>query len=85
MHAPFPPAHPASPPLPARWQMPLLLKASVGCHLGAAALALAQPALWPWALGAVALDHALVTGAGDRKSTRLNSSHIQKSRMPSSA
>ena len=27
----------------------------------------------------------LVRGAGDRKSTRLNSSHIQKSRMPSSA
>ena len=25
------------------------------------------------------------TQAGDRKSTRLNSSHIQKSRMPSSA
>ena len=25
------------------------------------------------------------TDAGDRKSTRLNSSHIQKSRMPSSA
>ena len=24
-------------------------------------------------------------GGGDRKSTRLNSSHIQKSRMPSSA
>ena len=28
---------------------------------------------------------AVVTGYGDRKSTRLNSSHIQKSRMPSSA
>ena len=27
----------------------------------------------------------LYTGTGDRKSTRLNSSHIQKSRMPSSA
>ena len=27
----------------------------------------------------------VVTGAADRKSTRLNSSHIQKSRMPSSA
>ena len=27
----------------------------------------------------------VLTGAGDRKSTRLNSSHIQKSRMPSSA
>ena len=31
-------------------------------------------------------DHiCLDTNAGDRKSTRLNSSHIQKSRMPSSA
>ena len=27
----------------------------------------------------------MVNNAGDRKSTRLNSSHIQKSRMPSSA
>ena len=27
----------------------------------------------------------LIRPAGDRKSTRLNSSHIQKSRMPSSA
>ena len=34
------------------------------------------------------LPHGLVTGDKvflDRKSTRLNSSHIQKSRMPSSA
>ena len=31
-------------------------------------------------------DAALsITWLGDRKSTRLNSSHIQKSRMPSSA
>ncbi len=44
--------------------MPLLLKASLACHAGAGAVALAQPALWPWALGAVALDHALITGAG---------------------
>ena len=28
---------------------------------------------------------AKARGLGDRKSTRLNSSHIQKSRMPSSA
>ena len=34
------------------------------------------------ALGAFGLTEA---GGGDRKSTRLNSSHIQKSRMPSSA
>ena len=31
------------------------------------------------------LEHHLVDYPGDRKSTRLNSSHIQKSRMPSSA
>jgi peptidoglycan-N-acetylglucosamine deacetylase len=52
-----------SSPLP-RWRLPPLLKASVACHAGAAALALAQPGLWPWALGAVALDHALITGTG---------------------
>ena len=32
-----------------------------------------------------ALLRVRVERAGDRKSTRLNSSHIQKSRMPSSA
>ena len=35
-------------------------------------------------VGAV-LMAAIAWGTGDRKSTRLNSSHIQKSRMPSSA
>ena len=33
----------------------------------------------------VAFSHPSIGNAGDRKSTRLNSSHIQKSRMPSSA
>ena len=36
-------------------------------------------------LAAVAAGHDLKMLAADRKSTRLNSSHIQKSRMPSSA
>ena len=46
-------------------------------------------------LGAIILDNGLIAQAADlltpsdfyvdRKSTRLNSSHIQKSRMPSSA
>ena len=35
-------------------------------------------------VGAIS-ESVTVTGEGDRKSTRLNSSHIQKSRMPSSA
>ena len=33
----------------------------------------------------IALVAGFAIGGGDRKSTRLNSSHIQKSRMPSSA
>ena len=45
----------------------------------------------PWERSSMALDAskqdaaASATGGSDRKSTRLNSSHIQKSRMPSSA
>ena len=47
-----------------RWRMPLLVKASGALHLGAGAAVIAAPGLWPWALGAVALDHALVTATG---------------------
>ena len=42
-------------------------------------------ALLEWTFGAGAQAFTPVGRAGDRKSTRLNSSHIQKSRMPSSA
>ncbi len=59
MHAAPAPVSPA-----ARWRAPLLLKASAACHLGAAGLVAVAPALWPWALGAVALDHALLTATG---------------------
>ena len=60
MHAPSPPL----PTAPAPWRTPLLVKASVGLHLGAGAVVVSQPALWPWALGAVALNHAVVTATG---------------------
>lgn len=33
-------------------------------HLGAAAAVAAQPALWPWAAGALAANHVILTGAG---------------------
>ncbi len=61
MHATTAPASPVATP---RWRWPLLLKASVACHLGAGAAVIVQPALWPFALGAVALDHALITATG---------------------
>lgn len=58
--------HAASSPAPdtTRWRPAPLLKASLACHLGAAAVVAAAPALWPWALGAVVLDHALLTATG---------------------
>jgi peptidoglycan-N-acetylglucosamine deacetylase len=46
------------------WARPRFINASIGLHLGAAAAALAWPSTWPLALGAVALNHAVLTGAG---------------------
>lgn len=36
----------------------------MACHVGAAAILAAEPALWPWALGAVGLNHAVLSAAG---------------------
>src|ERR1700733_8980008 len=47
-----------------RWTPAPLLKASAALHAGALALALARPSLWPWALGAVILNHAQLTATG---------------------
>ena len=58
---------PATDPLPAAappWPWPLAISASVGLHAAAAAAAALLPGAWPWALGAVALDHAALTAAG---------------------
>lgn len=48
---------PAWRPSPAIW-------ASVGWHGAAGALVALSPAAWPWALGAVAANHLLLTAAG---------------------
>ena len=45
------------------WPMPPLIKASIGVH-GLAVASLLVPGAWPWALGAVALNHAALTAAG---------------------
>lgn len=61
MHAETSPAPLAAAP---RRRVPALLKASGALHLGAAVAVIAAPASWPWALGAVALNHAFVTATG---------------------
>jgi len=61
MHSTSSPTPPVTAP---RWRAPALVKASVACHLGAGVAVLAEPALWPWSLGALAVDHALLTATG---------------------
>jgi len=48
----------AAPPWPA------YVTASLACHAGAAVAALALPGAWPWALGAVAANHVVLTAGG---------------------
>jgi peptidoglycan/xylan/chitin deacetylase (PgdA/CDA1 family) len=46
------------------WPMPPLLRASLGGPAAAAALLVAAPQAAPWALGGLALNHAVLTAAG---------------------
>lgn len=46
------------------WSPSSFLKASAALHAGAAAAAVVDPSTWPWALGAVAANHAVITAAG---------------------
>ncbi|HEY2676472.1 MAG TPA: polysaccharide deacetylase family protein [Steroidobacteraceae bacterium] len=47
-----------------RWKPSPLLYASAAIHAGAAASLLLRPGVWPWALGAVAANHAALAAAG---------------------
>ena len=49
---------------PRRWHPSALLRMSAAAHLGAAATVVLQPAWWPWVVGGLLADHALMTGAG---------------------
>jgi len=50
--------------MPRPWNPAPALKASVGLHGAAALGTLAMPDAWPWALGALAANHAMLTVAG---------------------
>ena len=55
----------------ARWVPSPLLFASAALHLGAGAATLIRPRVWPWALGAVVLNHVVLTAAGLWPKSRL--------------
>jgi len=54
----------SSTPASGPWPWPPFVRASAGWHLLALAAALLVPGAWPWALGAVVLNHVLITAAG---------------------
>jgi peptidoglycan/xylan/chitin deacetylase (PgdA/CDA1 family) len=69
------------PPTP--WPLPPLLHASAALHLGALVALLTAPAHWPWALAALALNHAVLTACGLwPRSTLLGANLV---RLPSAA
>ncbi len=47
-----------------RWRPSALILASVALHFLALAAIVAEPDAWPWALGTVVANHALLTAAG---------------------
>ncbi|WP_230970494.1 polysaccharide deacetylase family protein [Nitrogeniibacter aestuarii] len=50
--------------LPRPWRPGSLLWLSLAIHLGALALCVLQPPLWPWAALAVVLNHGVITAVG---------------------
>jgi peptidoglycan/xylan/chitin deacetylase (PgdA/CDA1 family) len=49
---------------PARWRMPLLIRASLVLHAALLPAFVAAPHLWPWMLAALVADHAVITLVG---------------------
>ena len=47
-----------------RWTPPPLLYASAAIHLGSAAALLLRPRTWPWAVGALVVNHMALAAAG---------------------
>lgn len=60
MQSSTPLTRPSSPP---SWHAPVLVKASLACHVGAVLAVVVESALWPWAAALLVLDHiALIVG-----------------------
>lgn len=67
----------------ARWNPSPFMKASFALHGAAALGTLAVPAAWPWALGALALNHTALTTAGLLPRTTLLGPNL--TRLPDAA
>jgi peptidoglycan/xylan/chitin deacetylase (PgdA/CDA1 family) len=70
-------------PAPGRWPLPPLVTASAGLHAVALGAAVGVPGALPWAIGAVALNHALITGVGLTPRSRWLGDNV--TRLPAAA
>lgn len=57
-------AGPIAVPPATRWRPTATIASSIGLHCAMGVGVLVRPELWPWAAGAVAANHALLTAAG---------------------
>ncbi len=58
------PMNPASAPTTDAWPWPPAIRASAAWHVAAIGAGVLVPGALPWAVGAIVLNHALITGAG---------------------
>lgn len=65
------------------WSPSPFLKASAALHAGAVAGAVVDPSSWPWALGALVANHAVITTAGLLPRTTLLGPNL--TRLPAAA
>jgi peptidoglycan/xylan/chitin deacetylase (PgdA/CDA1 family) len=65
------------------WPWPPIIRASVGWHLLATAAGVLVPGAAPWAIGAIVLNHALITAAGLTPRSRLLGPNV--TRLPQAA
>jgi peptidoglycan/xylan/chitin deacetylase (PgdA/CDA1 family) len=50
--------------MPTPWKPTLAIKTTLAVHAAAAVGYLVAPSIWPWALGALVVNHAIITTAG---------------------
>jgi peptidoglycan/xylan/chitin deacetylase (PgdA/CDA1 family) len=72
-------------PVPESWPWPPIVRASVGWHLVAIAAAVLVPGAAPWAIGAIVLNHVLITAAGLTPRSRLLGPNVTRLPPPAMA
>ena len=72
-----------APAAPESWPWPPAIRASAAWHAAAVGAGVLVPGAWPWALGAIVLNHALITAAGLTPRSRLLGPNV--TRLPAAA